>query len=233
MGLASLVACESERTMSWNVDVDVSSLYTDASNKSLPEDLRPCCLRSELNRPVAERKSGIPADTEIPAPAITTIFLFLFKTSMSFLYSGPSAAQLLRSNRWVVRSLGCDNFRFLLGGPSLSLEGGVAMFRGSGEGLAEETLEGELPVEEYERRRPARVVNSSGGGEGELERIERSESSESEADGEVRWEGASLKGELVERSSSIIVMGTERCDGVELEEVAADGGSGLPLSCVF
>ena len=110
------------------------------------------------------------------------------------------------------------------------------MFRGSGEGLAEETLEGELPVEEYERRRPARVVNSSGGGEGELERIERSESSESEADGEVRWEGASLKGELVERSKSIVMgTGTGRCDGVELGEVAADGGSGsgLPLSCVF
>lgn len=38
------------------------SLYTDASNKSLPDDLRLCCFLSVLNSPLEERKSGTRKD---------------------------------------------------------------------------------------------------------------------------------------------------------------------------
>lgn len=93
----------------------------------------------------------------------------------------------------------------------------MAMVRGSGDVLAEVRWEDDKEVvEENDRRRPARVENS-GGGEGEVESIEMSESSESE--GEEIWEGAELRGELVVRRSSIV-------PGRSRVEVAAGGTGG-------
>lgn len=44
--------------MLWKDEVDVSSLYTDASKRCLPEPLSLCSSLRLLNRPVDERKSG-------------------------------------------------------------------------------------------------------------------------------------------------------------------------------
>jgi hypothetical protein len=44
--------------MSWKEEVDESSWYTEASKRSFPEDFRLCWLRSSLNNPVDDRKSG-------------------------------------------------------------------------------------------------------------------------------------------------------------------------------
>lgn len=78
VGLASADMLDRLRTMSWKLEVEESSLYTEASNSSLPELLSLCSPLRLLNKPCDERKSGIPAETDMPAPAITTIFrLFL------------------------------------------------------------------------------------------------------------------------------------------------------------
>ena len=145
MGSAALVCWDSVRTMSWNVDVDVSSWYTDASKRSLPEDLSLCSFLSVLKRPVADRKSGIPAETEMPAPAITTILRFLCKTLSRRCSCGSSSSSTLdpeRSRYSAVRSLGSAVFLLFAGrGLSSLLEGGEGMSSGAGEVLADERRE--------------------------------------------------------------------------------------------
>jgi hypothetical protein len=44
--------------MSWKEDVDESDLYTDASNRCLPEAFNLCLPRRVVNKPVEDRKSG-------------------------------------------------------------------------------------------------------------------------------------------------------------------------------
>jgi len=137
-----LVRLDSLRTMSWNVEVDVSSRYTDASKRSLPEHFNLCSFLRELNKPVADRKSGMPADTEMPAPAITTILRFLCKTlSKRRSCSGSSSPilRLVRSSCSAVRSLGSVAFLLFTGRWLSSLpEGGGGMSFIAGEVLPDE-----------------------------------------------------------------------------------------------
>jgi hypothetical protein len=83
------------------------------------------------NRPVADRKSGMPAETEMPAPAITTILRFLCKTLSRRCSCGSSSSSTLdpeRSRYSAVRSLGSAVFLLFAGrGLSSWLEGGEGM----------------------------------------------------------------------------------------------------------
>ena len=132
VGVACRVMCDISRTMSWKEAVKESSLYTDASKRCFPEVFKLCWLRRVVKRPVEDRKSGtrcwlvmasqngrgnflLPAETEIPAPAITTIFLFVRKTlrrrwscrSSCSRFSGSElSSSVCKSKYSVVRSLG-------------------------------------------------------------------------------------------------------------------------------
>ena len=107
VGLAALTRCDIDRTMSWNDDVEESVWYTDASKRCFPDAFNLCSLLKVLNRPVVERKSGtryrsvryrntieqhlLPAETDIPAPTITTI-LRRFRSTFNNRSNGAFAA---------------------------------------------------------------------------------------------------------------------------------------------
>ena len=83
----------------------------------------------------------------MPAPAITTILRFLYRTLRSLSRSGFSPSDTSprrRSRRSVVRSFGSANFRLLRGRELSSLAGGVeAIWSGAGVVLADERCEDE------------------------------------------------------------------------------------------
>lgn len=84
----------------------------------------------------------LPADTEIPAPAMTTIFRFLCNTLRSRSSWGfwlASTSPNRKSRCCVVRGLGSANFLLLAGGGSSSPEAEVqAIVSGAGDAFAEE-----------------------------------------------------------------------------------------------
>lgn len=123
--------------------VDESCLYTEASKRCFPDAFNLCWPRRLAKRPVDDRKSGtgkkkkelafwseddicggcvLPADTEMPAPAMTTILFFLLNAVSSLTKSGCCASpQPSRSICCVVRCLGPAAIRRFLagGGPSV------------------------------------------------------------------------------------------------------------------
>ena len=141
IGFASDVIRASSWTMAWKDSVNDSCLYTDASNKCSPDALTLCCPRRAVKRPAEERKSGtiirvrlilenrnrtgesqnnkgndiLPAETGMPAPAMTTSF-FLRRADMSL--PRPLSFSSPRFLRWMyTRFRRCANAAVLRGRP--------------------------------------------------------------------------------------------------------------------